>query len=134
VGRTSDIIEDAIKRGKKRKTALLREAGGGMPVGEAAKLLGVNTEELEGCKSLLSVSMDSGAFVWPAFQFESRAMIHGVGEVLAAINVVDPWTRLNFFFLRPDELGGRTPVQAIREGSLDAVVLAAGHFGDHGAS
>lgn len=134
MARTSNIIGDAIKRGLKRKAALLRDAGGGLSVSDASKLLGIDSGELESRDSLLSVPMDSGEFVWPAFQFESRAMIQSIGEVLAAISVDDSWMRLNFFFLKLGELDGRTPVQAIRERSLDAVVLAARHFGDHGAS
>lgn len=134
MARTNDIIGNAIKRGLKRKAALLREAGGGLSVSEASKLLGIDSGELERTHSLLSVPMDSGELVWPAFQFERRAMIHSIGKVLAAIYVDDPWMRLSFFFLKLGELDGQTPVQAIRERSLDVVILAARHFGDHGAS
>jgi hypothetical protein len=78
--------------------------------------------------------MEDGELVWPAFQFESRAMIDGVKKVLQMMEGDEPWGQLNFFFLHLQELGGRTPVQAIREGSLDSVVMAASHFGEHGAS
>jgi hypothetical protein len=129
-----DIIRDAIKRGTTRKAAVLREAGGPLSARGAATLLGISSKELKAKKSLLAVSMDNGEVVWPAFQFESQAMLNAIEKLLAAVNVDEPWMRLNFLFLRLQELGGKTPVQAIREGSLDAVILAAMHYGEHGAS
>jgi hypothetical protein len=61
-------------------------------------------------------------------------MLCGVEKVLEAMNVIDPWAKLNFFLLQLQELEGKTPIQAIRKGSVEPVVLAARHFGDHGAS
>lgn len=71
---------------------------------------------------------------YPAFQFENQAMVAAVAAVLAAIRVDEPWMRLNFFFLHLDELEGRRPIDAIRDGSTEAVIMAARHFGEHGAS
>lgn len=130
----ADIIRDAIERGVKRKAALVREAGGPLSAREVATLLGINPEELKAKKSYLAVSMDNGELVWPAFQFESHAMLSAVEKVCAAVNVDGAWAHLSFLFLHLQELGGRTPVQAIREGSLKSVILAASHFGDQGAS
>lgn len=131
---TDKIIREAIERGVQRKAALLREAGGLLSANEVANLLRISGEELLCRKSLLTISLDDNALGWPAFQFESRAMVDAVERVLQAINVEAPWAQLGFFFLRLQELDGRTPIQAIRDGSLDAVVLAAHHYGYHGAS
>jgi hypothetical protein len=130
----SDIIKNAIERGVKRKAAVLREAGGPLSAHDAARLLGTSPEALRAGKSLLAVSVDNGKLVWPAFQFESQAMLDAIEKYLAAVNVDEPWAQLNFLFLRLQELDGRTPVQAIRDGSLDQVILAARHFGEQGAS
>jgi hypothetical protein len=132
--RDVDIIRDAIERGAERKSALLFESGGPLSGREVAKLLGISLEELKAKNYLLAVLMDNGEPGWPAFQFESHVMLSAVEKVCAAVNVDSGWARLSFFFLHLQELDGRTPVQAIREGSLCAVVLAASHFGEHGAS
>jgi len=129
----ADVIRDALERGVKRKAALLREAGGPLSAGEVASLLGISLEEVK-ARPLLAVLLDNGECVWPAFQFESHAMLSAVEKVRAAVNVEGAWAHLTFLFLHLQELAGRTPVQAIREGSLDAVLLAARHYGDHGAS
>lgn len=61
-------------------------------------------------------------------------MIKAVGAVLEVFDATEPWMPLTFFFLRMQELGGKTPVASVRQGLLDAVVLAARHYGQHGAS
>jgi hypothetical protein len=50
------------------------------------------------------------------------------------MDVEEPWMQLSFFFLRLDELDGGRPVDTLRDGALKSVVLAASHFGQHGAS
>ena len=54
--------------------------------------------------------------------------------IVQAIQVDDPWGRLNFCFLHLGELDGRMPIEAIREGDVEAAIRAARHYGDHGAS
>lgn len=92
----ADIIRDAIERGVKRKAALVREAGGPLSAREVATLLGINPEELKAKKSYVAVSMDNGELVWPAFQFESHAMLSAVEKVCAAVNVDGAWAHLSF--------------------------------------
>lgn len=111
----------------------MRDAGGLLSADEVADALRISAEDSTAKPSLLSIPIQNGELAWPRFQFESRDMLHGVETVLEAINVNDAWSRLHFF-LPLQELDGRTPVQAIRDGSLDEVVLAAKHFGEHGAS
>jgi hypothetical protein len=130
----SEVIKNAVERGVKRKAAVLREAGGPLSAHDAARLLGSTPEALRASRSLLAVPMDNGEVVWPAFQFESQAMLEAIEKYLAAVKVDDPWVQLGFLYLRLQELDGRTPVQAIRDGLLDQVILAARHYGEHGAS
>jgi hypothetical protein len=126
------VIKDAMARGKILQARVLREAGGLVSVSWAAGMLGVTAQELEAKQPLIFISTDGGGY--PRFQFESEMMLDGVVRTLSAIGVEEPWGQLHFFFLHLNELGGRRPVDAIRDGALDAVVLAASHFGRHGAS
>jgi hypothetical protein len=83
---------------------------------------------------LLTVKLSSGDLGYPAFQFESESMLAGIAMVLTAIEVDEPWARLNFMFLKLSELGGERPVDAVRSGNSDVVAVAVKHFGKHGAS
>lgn len=126
------VIEDAFARGKILMANLLQEAGGLVSESQAAHLLGITTQELEAKQPRIFMSSDSSSY--PRFQFESEKMVDGVVMTLSAIGVDEPGVQLSFFFLRLAELDGIRPVDAIRDGALDAVVLAASHFGRHGAS
>lgn len=97
-------------------------------------MLGVAPQSLQPRFELIFLQTDSGQEGYPAFQLESETMINAVARVLAAIGAEAPWAQLYFFFLEMDELEGRRPVDAIRAGDLDAVILAVTHFGRHGAS
>ena len=129
-----EVIEDAIEHGTKLKAALLSAAGEPLTAESAAALLAISYEDLKTLASFLAVWMSDGQIRWPSFQFESQIMIDAVPRVLATIGVEGSWPQLSFCFLHMQDLGGRTPVQAIREGDLDAVIVAACHFGEHGAS
>jgi hypothetical protein len=131
---SEDIIQEALNRGAKLKAALLSEAGGPLFVGEVAALLGISEEQVTQRKSLLALPLDGSSTAWPAFQFESQAMMDGVEAIMAAIQVDHLWSQLHFLFLPTKELCGKTAVQVIREGSPAEAVLAARHYGDHGAS
>lgn len=127
-------IKEALRRGARRKIELLQEAGGLLTARETAQLLGIAPQSLQRRFELIFLRSDSGQEGYPAFQLENETMVNAVARVLAAIGVEAPWAQLSFFFLKMDELEGRRPVDAIRAGDLDAVILAATHFGRHGAS
>lgn len=128
----ADVIRAARARGRRRKIELLRRAGGLLTVRQAVDLVGIGDSALIRRRLILVKTRNLEGF--PAFQFESPMMIRSVEAVLAALDTDEPWMQLTFFFLRLQELGGKTPVAAIREGLLDPVLLAATHYGQHGAS
>ena len=126
------VIEAARIRGKARLALLVQEAGGFVTASQAAHLLGITRQQLDAKLPLIFIPGDGGGY--PRFQFESGEMVDGVATVLLAMDVEEPRMQLSFFFLRLDELEGRRPVDALRDGALKSVVLAASHFGRHGAS
>jgi hypothetical protein len=131
------VIEQALMRGAKLKEELIEKAGGLLSSRTAANLLGISPQALHKRMHngpLVAIGLAGGDLGYPAFQFESEAMQTGVAAVLEAIGVDEPWGRLNFLFLRLDELGGATAVDAIRAGKIAKAVLAASHYGEHGAS
>jgi hypothetical protein len=128
----TDVIRAAKARGRRRKVELLLKAGGLLTVRQAADLLGVSDNTLVSQRLIYVRTRNRDGY--PAFQFESPMMTRSVEATLTALDTDHPWVQLNFFFLRLQELGGKTPAAALREGSLDAVVLAAKHYLRHGAS
>lgn len=137
VANDDSVIERALARGAKLKEELIERAGGLLSSRKAANLLGISPQALHKRMNkgrLLAIGLAGGDLGYPAFQFESEAMQTGVAAVLASIGVDEPWGRLNFLFLTLDELGGETAVDAIRAGKTAAAVLAAGHYGEHGAA
>jgi hypothetical protein len=126
-----DEIDRALERGARRKDELVQEAGGLLGAEEVTALLGISPELHQ--RRLLVVEV-AGGLGYPAFQFESEIMGAGVDAILGAIAVEAPWARFNFMFLNLSELDGARPVDAIRSGKLASAVLAAGHYGNHGAS
>jgi hypothetical protein len=131
------VIEEALVRGARLKEELVEKSGGLLISKRVSELIGISPQALHKRMAkggLIAVGLASGDLGYPAFQFESEAMQSGVAELLKAIGVDDPWPRLAFMFLRLDELGGETPVDAVRAGRVKAAVLAARHHGEHGAS
>ena len=129
------VLRKALSRGAMLKENLVNSAGGLVGSKQVAGILGISTQglrELPYRQTLMAVEFE-GALGYPAFQFESEAMRAGVAIILDAIGVDDAWGRLSFMFLELDQLGGKTPIEAIRSGATAAVALAARHFGEHGA-
>lgn len=128
------VIRQVSRCGAELKEDLVKRAGGLLSPEEAAGVLGIAVQALSKCansQALIAVK-HNGALGYPAFQFESEAIRVGVAKILEVIGVDDPWMRLNFMFLRLDELG-EMPVDAIRSGRVAAAVIAAKHFGEQGA-
>jgi hypothetical protein len=130
------VLRKALSRGAKLKEDLVCSAGGLLSSDKVAGVLGVSTQVLHdraNRRALISVEFE-GTRGYPAFQFESESVREGIAMVLDAIGVEDAWARLNFMFLKLDELGGKMPIDVIRSGSAEAAALAARHFGEHGAA
>jgi hypothetical protein len=62
---------------------------------------------------------------YPDWQFDERLAGAPVERVLAALATLEPWARYRFFTQPQPGLGGRTPVEALRQGAVDAVRQAA---------
>lgn len=123
-----DPLAGAIARSIDVKQRLLEEAGGGMAVKEAAGVLGLSPQGVYyrlNVRSLLAVATPSDTRLLPAFQFESPEMTRRMGEVLPAFGDTDSWVVLSLLFSGAPALGGVRPVDALREGDVEAVIRAA---------
>jgi hypothetical protein len=78
-------------------------------------------------RRLLALRTGSGRLVYPAFQFDGRHVLRGLADVLGQIEPDDAeaWTVASWLTTPDPALGGRTPVDALRDGDTDPVLAAA---------
>ncbi len=78
---------------------------------------------------LLRVKTRSGRVAYPVVQFDGRAVVAGLGDVLAILDpVADPLTVIAWLTGTQPSLGERRPVDALRAGDVEAVVALARRF------
>jgi hypothetical protein len=95
--------------------------------GQVARRLGITplvVEQLRQGQRLLAVPAGHG-FAYPSWQFEGRGMLSGFLTVLGALHGQEPNSQLAFFVTPHDGLEGRTPLDVLRSGDLDAVLRVA---------
>jgi len=126
----------ALLRGIKMAQADLEEAGGAYHLEDVQALLnGVTRQAIskrveEG--SLLAVPGPNNRRRYPTLQFTRAGLLHGLKEVQAALTTRNPWSVLNFLIHPDDTLGGRKPIDLLREGAIAPVVSAARAMGLQG--
>ncbi|MGV2831556.1 hypothetical protein [Myxosarcina sp. GI1(2024)] len=70
---------------------------------------------------------DKGVYKYPLWQFDPEGddgVIDGLTEVLAALDVSD-FTKLNWFCKPHLAMNGKTPVEMLKQGEIEAVVVEA---------
>ena len=87
-------------------------------------------------QKLLGLHMGSKGYLFPSWQFESGKVIPGLSEVIATLsqNLVPDWDKLRFFLSCDYRLKGKTPIAALRSGSIESVEGAAKLYGVQSAS
>lgn len=130
-----DPLAAARARGAQAKGELLRNAGGGLRLGEAARQLGVSSQAVHARRkrgTLLAVPQANGEWLYPRCQFGSDGALPGLGTVLQAFQVRSPWTQLAVLLTRFGALDGRTPLQALEAGQAELAAQAVALYGEHG--
>ena len=73
----------------------------------------------------LAVEIGPRKLAFPAWQFVNGKVLEGIPEVLGELHeTVGPWMAISFF-LNPSEAIGRSPLEALRAGDVDAALEAA---------
>ena len=126
----------ALLQGLKIAEADLVEAGGAFTAEDAQRLLnGITRQALEKRVkdgSLLAVPGPSNRRRYPAMQFTQDGVVPGLKAVQEALPTHNPWTVLNFLVRSDERLGGRKPIEVLRDGDVDLVVSAARGMGVQG--
>lgn len=117
------------------KVGVLERAGGALRVEEVRSLLGgVSRQAVEKRRergALLALRIGA-EYRYPLAQFADGDVVPGLPDVLRAFTVRSPWTQLSVLTAEQDALGGRSILDALRGGAVDAAVAVAAAFGDTG--
>ncbi|MBP2427426.1 hypothetical protein [Bradyrhizobium elkanii] len=116
----------------------LRRSGGAYDLDQVRTLLrGISRQAVdkrvqEG--SLLAVPGPSNHRSFPTLQFNvDGTVVEGLKSVQEALPTNNPWTVLNFLAQPDERLGGRKPIDLLREGKVELVVEAARRMAQQGA-
>lgn len=108
---------------------------GALSVAQVAEMLGVGRQtphDRARAERLLAIR-DNGRLVFPDWQFDPEGpdgVIAGLPEVLKALQgPISPLGRIRWFLRPKDLLGGRAPLDALRAGDVQDVVLEAAAVG-----
>jgi hypothetical protein len=63
-----------------------------------------------------------GKRAYPAFQIADDGLLPGMSAVVQAFAIDEPWMRVNFMLTGNARLGGRRPIDALREGQIGEVI------------
>jgi hypothetical protein len=128
-----DPLAAARVRGVAARERLIEKAGGMLRISEVAELLGVSRAAIHARRTrgtLLAVPRPNGEEVYPTCQFSGEGVPRGLGPFLAAFREAGPWTKLSVL-LAPSRLhDGRSALDLLREGEVDAAVGIAARHGE----
>lgn len=128
----------AVLRGREIARQDLIDSGGTYTLEHVRRLLNdisrQRVDQLVRSGLLLAVRGPSNRRHYPVVQFnEDGSLIAGLSEVQSALPTRNPWAVLNFLIHPDDRLRGQRPIELLREGKTDEVVVAAGRMGEPGA-
>jgi hypothetical protein len=133
----SDPLARAFLDGLDAKRELLAQNGGVFKTEQVADYLGISPQAVNKRRmfhQLLGITFRKRGFLYPGWQFTGTGTVPGLDDVLHALAEHDEWMQ-NVFFISPNTwVGGRRPVDLLREGKIQDVIEAAKQFGEHGAA
>jgi hypothetical protein len=132
-----DPLLAAKLRGLYRRQEVVRAAGGALTSEQVAEILGLSRQAVDKRRSsnqLLAFTQGRRGYSYPGFQFDEGKTLSGLENVLEALRPLDPWMQLNFFTSPIERLGGKTPIELLRDGKVNDVISAASTYGEQGAA
>lgn len=131
------VLSNARQRGHRVRAQLLEAEGGTLTVKEVAERLGTVQREIDERRRigrLVAFPARRVRYVYPAWQFGPDGTLTALEEILAALDVRNPWQQAAFFLAKNVYLGGASPLAERRRGNVAAVQRAARAYGEHGAA
>ncbi|MBY5362298.1 helix-turn-helix domain-containing protein [Rhizobium leguminosarum] len=118
-----DPLVPALARNVEHRQNLVERAGGTVSAEDAGRMLGISRQAVDKRRragTLLAVREGSD-WRYPLCQFDQGEMIAGISDVVRGFAAAGPWIALDFLLAADMALGGRTALQALRDGDREAV-------------
>ncbi|NKL53736.1 helix-turn-helix domain-containing protein [Rhizobium leguminosarum] len=118
-----DPLVPALARNVEHRQNLVERAGGTMSAEDAGRILGISRQAVDKRRragTLLAVREGSD-WRYPLCQLDQGEVIGGVSDVVRGFAAAGPWVALDFLLASDTALGGRTALQALRDGDREAV-------------
>jgi hypothetical protein len=125
-GATTELnpFAPALARNIEHRKQLLERAGGTVSAEEAGRILaGISSaavDERRNANTLLALR-EGNDWRYPICQFVDGTVIPGFVDVIRELGEQGAWVTLDFLLASDLVLGGRTPLQALQDGDIDAV-------------
>lgn len=126
------LLDEMAAKAMRRRQAL-HEEGQLLGSAQICDLLGITRQALSKAvhdRRMFWVDGPAGAQWYPAFYATSGANRKHVEQVCVALRELPGGAKWQFFTTPKHSLGGKTPVEALEQGSLDEVVRTAGAFSE----
>ena len=123
-------------RAVEAKRRLLEADGGTVSAEEAGRMLGISRQAVDKKRRVgrLVALPIVARQRYPVWQFKDGAILPGLAGVLAALTTASPWVKAAFFVSRNARLGGKRPLDLLRQDRVDDVMRAARIYGEHGTA
>jgi len=132
-----DPLEGARVRGLAARERLLKAEGGSLTVSQVVKMLGISRQAIhKRCSKgkLIALSSSKRGYFFPQWQFTDKGILPGLEEVLAFLDEDDPWMQASFMLNPNIWLDGASPLEMLRQGKINEVIMAAQASGEQGAA
>ena len=132
VEKPDNRLAGAIARGLPARRKLVEEEGGSLSAEQAAQALGISKQAIlkryQKGRLLAWREERQKAVRFPVWQFGDRKVLDGIEETLRVLNAgnrLDDFGRMLFFLSNHGFLGGKRPIDCLREGEVAKVLKAA---------
>lgn len=129
-----DPLVPALARNVEHRQRLIELAGGVLSADEAGRVLGITRQAIDKrrrANTILAVREGSD-WRYPACQFAEGEVVAGIADVVRGLTSAGPWATLDFLLAPDTALGGRSPLDLLRDKQQDAVLRLVGGNGSDG--
>lgn len=134
---TADPLERAKLRGIAARERLLNAEGGPLTISQVGELLGISRQAIHKRfrkGKLIALTISKRGYLFPKWQFAENGLLTGLEEVLAALDESDSWIQAAFMLNPNIWLDGASPLEMLRQGKIEDVMVAARASGEQGAA
>jgi len=132
-----DPLAPARLRGLEVRQRLLEAEGGVLTAGEVGSTLGITRQAVDNRrkrKTLIAVQLGKRGYRYPAWQFSGGQVLPGLDRILRVLGDLTPWMQMAFFLNDNAWLKNRRPLDLLRLGEIEPVLMAAQQYGEQSAA